>query len=166
MKLNQGGTTTSGKVVHAVYGEWSYTSPNRSWCGRLLGSTQSRMVGHVEVTCKSCVRVTPTFDQRIRDTAFELLRSHRLGFALTASSRELARYFPDWSEGSVKLAQMVLSSAVPEPVRSGVGPCGCRDCFDNTMHSDLSRPGLCHECHDADCNVNDGECQRSDAYGL
>jgi hypothetical protein len=46
---------------------------------------------------------------------------------------------------------------------SGYVDCGCRDCFDIA----IGEPGaLCNDCEAAGCEANNGECQRSDAYGV
>jgi hypothetical protein len=52
----------------------------------------------------------------------------------------------------------------PEP-QSGYTPCACRDCMDTTVSSDMTKPELCTLCTDADCALDDTECQRDDAYG-
>lgn len=43
---------------------------------------------------------------------------------------------------------------------SGYQWCSCRDCFDVVVAS-----ALCTECEEAGCEVDNGECQRHDAYG-
>lgn len=35
--------------------------------------------------------------------------------------------------------------------QSGYTPCACRDCMDDTMSSDMTKPELCSECSDAGC---------------
>lgn len=70
------------------------------------------------------------------------------------------------------------SNAEPQ---SGYTHCACRDCMDETMSSDTSKPELCAECAEADCepyrgdgwfgtgrvtSVASWECQREDAYGV
>lgn len=62
---------------------------------------------------------------------------------------------------------------------SGYTYCACRDCFDETVSSDDSKPELCELCEDAGCTAyrepkhvepattgTEYECQRGDAYGL
>lgn len=66
-------------------------------------------------------------------------------------------------------------SKAPVTPQSGYAPCGCRDCMDTTVSSDLSKPELCTECTEAGCEIHVGpeptvwhpgvECQRDDAYG-
>ena len=49
---------------------------------------------------------------------------------------------------------------------SGYTHCACRDCFDTTVSSDTAKPELCSDCIEAGCEANNGECCRSDAYGV
>lgn len=49
--------------------------------------------------------------------------------------------------------------------QSGYVPCACRDCFDIAIADNQADGALCHECEEAGCGHNDGECKRSDAYG-
>jgi hypothetical protein len=46
----------------------------------------------------------------------------------------------------------------------GYTDCSCRDCFDIAIGK--AGKALCHDCDDAGCESDDGECQRDDAYGL
>jgi hypothetical protein len=60
---------------------------------------------------------------------------------------------------------------------SGYTACACRDCFDCTVSSDVTKPELCSDCFEAGCSywhenkparmnyLNTYECKRSDAYG-
>lgn len=60
-------------------------------------------------------------------------------------------------------------------MNSGYTPCACRDCFDETISADMSKPELCSACFEAGCAHytagkpslyrNSYECQRDDAYG-
>lgn len=64
------------------------------------------------------------------------------------------------------IAHMENGYVIIEPVtQSGVAPCACGECFDDTMHSDLSKPELCDACQEAGCwNAQDdmgGTCQRA-----
>jgi hypothetical protein len=59
---------------------------------------------------------------------------------------------------------------------SGYTYCGCRDCMDTTVSSDMSKPELCEDCKEAGCTLHANlpgfmtgyglgyECQRDDAY--
>ncbi|APB01695.1 hypothetical protein [Nocardia seriolae] len=47
---------------------------------------------------------------------------------------------------------------------SGYQWCGCRDCFD-TVVGTVGTLTLCDGCAEAGCEIQDGECQREDAYG-
>jgi hypothetical protein len=59
---------------------------------------------------------------------------------------------------------------------SGYTHCGCRDCMDTTVSSDMSKPELCEDCKEAGCTLHANlpgfmtgyglgyECQRDDAY--
>lgn len=49
---------------------------------------------------------------------------------------------------------------------SGYTDCGCRDCFDIAVSNDMNHPDLCNDCKGAGCEIDDGECQRDNAYGL
>ena len=56
---------------------------------------------------------------------------------------------------------------------SGYTHCGCRDCFDIAISSDMTKQELCLLCEDADCRVWDGtessfewECQRLDGIDI
>ena len=52
---------------------------------------------------------------------------------------------------------------------SGYTHCACRDCFDDTISSNVRDPELCSMCEDSDCAREvdgGGECQRDDAYGV
>ena len=56
------------------------------------------------------------------------------------------------------------------PSTSGYTDCACRDCFDITVSSDVSKPELCSDCAEAGCECHDEEtrgvdCKRDDAYG-
>lgn len=46
---------------------------------------------------------------------------------------------------------------------SGYVDCACRDCFDIAI-GDLGE-AMCSDCEESGCEANDGECERSDAYG-
>ncbi|MFI1920518.1 hypothetical protein [Nocardia sp. NPDC020380] len=46
---------------------------------------------------------------------------------------------------------------------SGYQWCGCRDCFDIVVGM-VNTLSLCELCEDAGCEIQDGECQREDAY--
>lgn len=49
---------------------------------------------------------------------------------------------------------------------SGYTHCACRDCFDITVSSDTTRPELCHDCAEHDCDPDGAsECERPDTYG-
>lgn len=45
----------------------------------------------------------------------------------------------------------------------GYVDCACRDCFDIAIGK--VGEALCLDCEEAGCEANDGECQRTDAYG-
>ena len=54
---------------------------------------------------------------------------------------------------------------------SGYTPCACRDCPDDTISSDVTKPDLCWHCEESGCtpydDVYDGfDCQREDAYDM
>ena len=48
---------------------------------------------------------------------------------------------------------------------SGYTECACPDCFDISISDDMRAPELCAECEEAGCD-GDGECRRTDAYGV
>ncbi|MBY8859288.1 hypothetical protein K7711_22650 [Nocardia sp. CA2R105] len=48
---------------------------------------------------------------------------------------------------------------------SGYTWCGCRDCFEIVI-GPMDRPELCSDCQEAGCEIDNGECQRADAYGV
>jgi hypothetical protein len=66
-----------------------------------------------------------------------------------------------------------LDKSTAVAVQSGITPCACRDCMDVTVSGDVTKPELCSECTDAECEpyerpVYPGssyDCQRDDAYG-
>lgn len=82
MKVNQGGTTSTGKVTHAVFGEWTYHGANAPWCSRsmILSGVETHTNSDVEVTCKRCIKVVPTYDNKLRNLAFEMTQLWRHGF--------------------------------------------------------------------------------------
>lgn len=82
MKVNQGGTTATGRVTHAVLGEWSYDGTNVPWCtdSLTLSGVETHMNSDVEVTCKNCMRVVPTYSKELRNLAFEMTQLYRAGF--------------------------------------------------------------------------------------
>lgn len=41
--------------------------------------------------------------------------------------------------------------------------CGCRDCFDIVVGT-ATTTTLCDDCTTAGCEIDNGECQRFDAY--
>jgi hypothetical protein len=47
---------------------------------------------------------------------------------------------------------------------SGYKDCACRDCFDIAIGED-GEAALCNLCAEAGCEPNNGECERTDAYG-
>lgn len=72
-----------------------------------------------------------------------------------------------------------VASRMLESTQSGWTCCACRDCMDIAMSSDVSRPELCSDCKEADCEPHNAqaaeetsqpswvfECQREDAYGM
>jgi hypothetical protein len=70
----------------------------------------------------------------------------------------------------------MVGDVVTQP-DSGYTPCGCRDCMDVSISSDMKSPELCSACKEAECTVHNNlpgfmtgyglgmECQRLDAYG-
>lgn len=82
MKVNQGGTTATGKVTHAVFGEWTYDGINTPWCSGsiILSGVEQHTSSDVEVTCKTCIKVTPTYGKELRDLAFEMTQLYRRRF--------------------------------------------------------------------------------------
>lgn len=49
---------------------------------------------------------------------------------------------------------------------SGYTDCACRDCFDISISSDITRPELCLLCKDAGCDATgESECERTDDEG-
>lgn len=82
MKVNQGGTTVTGKVTHAVFGEWTYDGTNVPWCSTsiTLSGVETHTNSDVEVTCKNCIKVTPTYGKELRNLAFEMTQLYRAGF--------------------------------------------------------------------------------------
>lgn len=115
--VSQGGRAATGKVVHAVYGEWSYTSGNRSWCGVALSGVESRSMGNVRVTCGNCARVVPFLDRYVMDVAFDVLRRHRLGFRVLGA-RTLRDLFPGWDLPVAEMAGVILSARRnPSPLK-------------------------------------------------
>lgn len=114
MKVNMGGHTPNGKRIHAVVGEWSYTSNNMSWCGTTLTGNDHKMMGNVEVTCKRCIKQTPTYSHEHRKAAFEYVQAWRANFDLGFRGRALRDVFPGWQGDLITLAKIVLSGALPE----------------------------------------------------
>lgn len=82
MKVNQGGTTVTGKVTHAVFGEWTYVGVNTPWCSDsiTLSGVETHTNSDVEVTCKRCLKVVPTYSKELRNLAFEVKQLYRAGF--------------------------------------------------------------------------------------
>lgn len=82
MKVNQGGTAATGKVTHAVFGEWAYDGVNTPWCtdSITLSGVETHANSGVEVTCKRCLKVVPTYGKELRDLAFEMTQLYRAGF--------------------------------------------------------------------------------------
>lgn len=82
MKVNQGGTTATGKVTHAVFGEWEYDGLNIPWCSGSITLTgvETHSNSDVEVTCKRCIKVVPTYGKELRNLAFEVTQLYRHGF--------------------------------------------------------------------------------------
>lgn len=117
MRVNQGGTTTTGKVVHAVFGEWSYTGVNTPWCSEsiTLSGVRTYANSDVEVTCKRCLKMVPTYGTELRNLAFEVTRLYRHGFTSDASwflaTRALLQGLGDTTGmGSIiSIARIVLS---------------------------------------------------------
>lgn len=114
MKVNMGGHTRTGKVIHSLYGEWSYSSANESWCGVTLSGNDQMAVSDIEVTCKRCIKVTPVYGTDVRDAAHELLVAYHAGFdtgpAWRMRQNALLRLLPDWDGGAVLLAKLILSA--------------------------------------------------------
>lgn len=117
MKVNQGGTTATGKVTHAVFGEWAYDGVNIPWCtGSIaLSGVETHTNSDVEVTCKRCLKVVPTYGKESRDLAFEVAQLYRFGFTSgphwQVVTRSLLRSLGDTTGmGSViDIARIVLS---------------------------------------------------------
>ena len=111
MRVNMGGHAENGKKVHAVMGEWSYTSDNSAWCGVALTGNDHMMIGYVEVTCKRCQKVTPTYSQELRDAAWEYITRWRAGFDASLERAFLSRAFPGSKLTYLELSQIILSGA-------------------------------------------------------
>ncbi len=48
---------------------------------------------------------------------------------------------------------------------AGYTHCPCHDCFDVTVSSDTSKPELCSDCEESDCDSGgETECNRSPDY--
>ncbi len=116
MKVNQGGTTATGKVTHAVFGEWVYDGTNVPWCTSSI--TRSGVETHtnsdVEVTCKRCIKVVPTYPKETRDLAFEMTQLYRAGFDTGPQWLVKARSLFDSVDGvagmtAIQVARIVLS---------------------------------------------------------
>jgi hypothetical protein len=100
-------------VSHAVFGEWTYSGENESWCGVTLSGNDHKMVGDVEVTCKRCIKQTPTFTTEQRNIAFEYLAAWRAGFddgmAHQIRTKAVLDLWPGWPGGVADLARVILS---------------------------------------------------------
>lgn len=84
-------------------------------------------------------------------------REEAIAAARAAAEAEAAHYRGDWK---IQIRERNPRKAGP----SGYTDCACRDCFDTA----IGTPGkaMCWACEEAGCEANDGECQRSDAYGV
>lgn len=116
MRVNQGGTTTTGKVVHAVFGEWSYDGANIPWCtGSItLSGVRTYANSDVEVTCKRCIKTVVTYDTELRNLAFEVVQLYRYGFSTgpqwLVKSQALFRALSDTAGlTAIQVARIVLS---------------------------------------------------------
>lgn len=113
MKVSMGGHAVTGRVVHSVFGEWTYGGDNKSWCGVALSGNDHKSVGDIEVTCKRCVKQTPTFTTDERNVAFELLQAWRAGFDGNAAwgirSKMVLDIIPGWKGLIVDAARIILS---------------------------------------------------------
>lgn len=70
------------------------------------------------------------------------------------------------SQGFVWVTSSETDPSVAEDfAESGYTDCGCRDCFDVAISSNVKVLALCSDCADAGCSADGGECQRADAYG-
>lgn len=116
MKVNQGGTTVTGKVTHAVFGEWEYGGINTPWCTYSieLSGVETHANSDVEVTCKRCIKVVPTYGKELRNLAFEMTRLYRAGFNTSPQWLVLARAVFGSVDGvvgmtAIQVARIVLS---------------------------------------------------------
>lgn len=113
MKVTMGGHAASGRVSHAIFGAWTYSGVNKSWCGVTLSGNDHKTVGDVEVTCKRCVRIVPTFTTAQRNTAFELLQAWEAGFdfgvSWTVRHQAVLDVVPSWEGSGITLARIILS---------------------------------------------------------
>ena len=116
MKVNQGGTTVTGKVTHAVLGEWKYDGTNVPWCSISinLSGVETHTNSGVEVTCKNCIRVTPAYGKELRNLAFEVTQLYRHGFDSGLNWRIKAKALFDGVSGvvgmrAIDVAHIVLS---------------------------------------------------------
>lgn len=116
MKVNQGGTTVTGKVTHAVFGEWTYDGVNTPWCSGsiTLSGVETHASSDAEVTCKRCIKVVPTYPKETRDLAFEVTQLYRAGFDTGPQWLVKARSLFDLVEGTkgftaIQVARIVLS---------------------------------------------------------
>lgn len=117
MKVNQGGTTATGKVTHAVFGEWAYDGINIPWCTGSIALTgvETHANSDVEVTCKRCLKVVPTYGKELRNLAFEVTQLYRHGFTEGAiwflTTRSLLQSLGDTTGmgSAINIARIVLS---------------------------------------------------------
>lgn len=116
MKVNQGGTTVTGKVTHAVFGEWTYDGVNIPWCtdSITLSGVETHTNSDVEVTCKRCIKVVPTYSKELRNLAFEMTQLYRAGFDTGPQWLVLARSLFASVDGvagmtAIQVARIVLS---------------------------------------------------------
>lgn len=115
MKVNQGGTAATGKVTHAVFGEWKYDGTNVPWCSTIiLSGVETHASSDVEVTCKRCIKVVPAYPKETRDLAFEVTQLYRAGFDTGPQWLVLARSLFASMDGmagmtAIQVARIVLS---------------------------------------------------------
>lgn len=55
---------------------------------------------------------------------------------------------------SGEVTRMKNESPMSEPASAGYTHCACRDCFDETVSSDETKPELCSLCEEAGCDAD------------
>lgn len=118
MDVAVAGHTASSKTLHAIRGEWSYTSQNVAKCGVKLTGNDTMRHSYITITCGNCLRtkqtapVSDTDTQKTDDEFTTEIDDLRVTVNKVGGGTVGRKYTGDWTERVERLDGSFVSEGV------------------------------------------------------